>query len=154
MRHKLNLLCFLLVLASTWMSAQDALIKRADKSFERYDYSNAAELYEKAIENGYEGKNAYINLADAHYLNANYSDAADWFGRLAEKDASALDQEHIHRYALALKSIGNYEESDKWMIKLSNEEAVADVFSEVVCFVEFTKNPLIKPEFLLYFLSL
>ena len=39
-------------------------------------------------------------------------------------------------------------------MKFSNDEASAAVLSEVVCLVEFTKNPVIFPEVLLYFLSL
>jgi len=131
MNQNLKCLCFILLLSTTTVVAQNAILKKANKSFERFDYSNAAELYEKAIAKGYDEQLAYINLADAHYMNANYPEAAAWYKKLAEKDDSALDKEHIHRYALALKSIGDYDASDQWMFKLASYDDVrADNFQK------------------------
>ncbi len=118
MNLKSNCFFCLLLVGTLWTYGQNRKIKLADKSFARYDFSQAAELYEKAIAQGYEKPKAYQNLADSHYYNADYDKAASWFGKLAEKDESVFDIEHMHRFALALKSVGNYTESNRWMEKL------------------------------------
>ncbi|WP_299520808.1 OmpA family protein [Winogradskyella sp.] len=92
--------------------------KLADKFFKNYGYIKAIELYQKAYENGDNSAHVLTRLGDAYYNNSNSEKAAYWYGE-ALKEYKKIDAEYVYKYIQSLRSIGNYEEADKWFKELS-----------------------------------
>ncbi|MCK0157789.1 OmpA family protein [Cellulophaga sp. F20128] len=98
-------------------NAQTKKEKRADDKFKSYQYAEAIDVYERLIDLGYNSETIYRKLANSNYLNARYKNAASWYEKLVNLEGATVDPEEIYKYALTLKSIGNYDESDAWMRK-------------------------------------
>ncbi|WP_111684288.1 OmpA family protein [Winogradskyella tangerina] len=112
---KTRLLAFLFILSCSLSYSQTKL---ADKFFKNYGYIKAIELYEKAYENGDDSAHVLTRLGDAYYNNSNSEKAAYWYGE-ALKAYKKIDAEYVYKYIQSLRSIGNYEEADKWFKELS-----------------------------------
>ena len=112
---KTRLFTFLLLLGCSLSYGQTKL---ADKFFKNYGYIKAIELYEKAYENGDDSAHVLTRLGDAYYNNSNSEKAAYWYGE-ALKAYKNIDAEYVYKYIQSLRSIGNYDEADKWFKELS-----------------------------------
>ncbi|MFS4493400.1 OmpA family protein [Maribacter sp. 2308TA10-17] len=119
MRNKILHLCLVSVIALSSANAQDRKITKANKSFADYNYYKAIDQYEALVENGNTSPETYQNLGDANYFNASYREAAKWYGMLADLGPDAIDKEHMYRYAVSLRTIEKYDESDQWIAKLN-----------------------------------
>lgn len=117
--------------------AQNKKLQRANDSFKRFEYSQAINQYERIVESGTTSSEIYQNLGDANYLNANYAEAAKWYAMLAESDTQALDIEHLYRYANSLRSIKDYENSNRIFEKLqvmkgqANDKSIGQYMKEI-----------------------
>jgi len=118
MRNKLLGLCLASIFTTFSINAQSRKLDKANKSFENFDYYGAVSQYEALVEDGNTSPEIYQNLGDANYLNANYSEASKWYKMLSDSGTESMDTEHMHRYAQSLRSIKEYEESDRIMEKL------------------------------------
>ncbi|WP_299113747.1 OmpA family protein [uncultured Winogradskyella sp.] len=112
---KTRLLALILTLSCSLSYAQTKL---ADKFFKNYGYIKSIELYEKAFENGDKSAHVLTRLGDAYYNNSNSEKAAYWYAE-ALKEHKNIDAEYLYKYIQSLRSIGNYEEADKWFKELS-----------------------------------
>jgi outer membrane protein OmpA-like peptidoglycan-associated protein/tetratricopeptide (TPR) repeat protein len=92
--------------------------KLADKFFDNFGYIKAIELYEKAVLKGENSVHILTRLGDAYYNNSNSEKAAYWYGE-ALKESEKIDAEYLYKYIQSLRSIGNYEDADKWFKELS-----------------------------------
>ncbi len=106
-----------LAIMTTATYAQKKPIKKADIDYSDYSYAEAINSYEKLIAEGYTEENIFKNLGNANYLNANYEEAAKWYGKLLDLEEAEVDPEYMYRYAQTLKSMKDYEESNRWMQK-------------------------------------
>ncbi|MBU2975791.1 OmpA family protein [Zobellia sp. B3R18] len=97
--------------------AQEKKIKKADTKFTNYSYASAIQSYEDLVEDGYTEEEIFKNLGNANYLNANYEEAANWYGQLFQLGITDIDPEYMYRYAQTLKSLEKYDASDIWMNK-------------------------------------
>lgn len=104
--------------------AQDKDIEKAKQEITDYAYADAIETYEKMVEEGYADARIFKNLGKAHYMNANYREAAGWYTKLFSLEDAEIDSDDMYRYAQTLKSNGEYTASQEWMQKF--EAATGD----------------------------
>lgn len=76
---------------------------------------DAIASYEELVKEGYSEQEIYASLGNANYLNAQYAEAARWYGKLLELLGPDMESEYLYRYAQVLKSTGDYKASDKVM---------------------------------------
>lgn len=88
---------------------------KAETKFANYAFSSAIQSYEDLVAAGYSQERIFKNLGNANYYNARYDEASHWYGKLFELDTADIDPEYMYRYAQTLKSLEEYEASDKWM---------------------------------------
>jgi outer membrane protein OmpA-like peptidoglycan-associated protein len=112
---KTKILVLILTLSCSFSFAQTKL---ADKFFKNFGYVKAIELYEKAVEKGDSSAHVLTRLGDAYYNNSKSAKAAFWY-KEALKRHKKLNAEYLYKYIQSLRSIGNYEEADRWFKELS-----------------------------------
>lgn len=105
------------VIASGILSAQNKETKAADKLFDRYEYSDAAEEYLKLVDKEKADNYVYKQLADSYYNVFNTKEATKWFAKLVEEKQ---DAETYFKYAQMLKAEGNYAEANNQMKTFSS----------------------------------
>ena len=110
-----GLLCILFLMPIMGF-AQNSKIKKANGKFEKLDYIKAIEIYKKVVDKGYGNAELYLKLADAHYFNANYTEAGKWYTKLHELQPEN-PLEVSYRYGQCLKAMGDYERADAFLVK-------------------------------------
>lgn len=126
MKIKLSYIFCVLVLSTTILTAQEKQTEKATKAFDQYSYVPAIEKYEVLVEKGYTDDQIYMNLGDANYANAKYTEAADWYSKLFKVEGATIDADYMYKYAQTLKSTEEYEASNIWMEKFRSAKS-ADV---------------------------
>ena len=146
---KTKLFIFLFALSSTFMVAQKKL---ADKFFTNYSYVKATELYEEAVKKGDSSEHVLTRLGDCYYNNSKSKEAALWYGKAVHK-YDKVNPEYIFKYIQSLRSIENYAEADKWLIKFkeiqSGDTRVKDFDANNLDLYEdlaSTENVVVKTE--------
>lgn len=119
MKNTINSTLIIALFVVSFNSAQEQKSKRADKDFKEYAYIRAIDSYEQLIANGYSVPETFIKLGDANYFNARYGAASLWYGKLFELETDTLADGHKYRYAHALRSVGDYEASDRQLLALA-----------------------------------
>ncbi|MGG5577080.1 OmpA family protein [Myroides sp. C15-4] len=120
----------LLVLSSIALTtsigwAQEKRENKADHKFEKYEYINAIEIYEKAVEKGFKSVNALQKLGDAYYFNGKLTEANKWYDELiqfAKEKQESLGSEYYYRYAQTLRAMQQYEQADAYMSTFTSME--------------------------------
>ncbi len=120
------------VIASGFISAQNKETKTADKLFERFEYTEAAEEYLKVVDENDDDIYAESQLAECYYNVFNTSEAVNWYAKIADKKN---DAETYYQYAQMLKAEGNYSEADRQMGKFASLKPNDDRA------IEFKSNP-------------
>jgi len=121
MNKALQLLTFMLLISAT-IFAQAGKLRKADKLFARYNYTDAAKIYEKLVTKVEYAMPASKKLAQSYKQLGQYKKASQWYQKAIELDAK-IDPEFVYEYALMLRSNENYEESAKWMAKFHQLKA-------------------------------
>jgi len=117
MKKLITIYISLFFLSINVLSAQDKkAVKEGNKEFENLAYIEARQSYLRASNNGVLSDNLLKNLGDSYYFNADYKNAAKWYGQLLQTSDS-IPSEYIYRYALSLKSDERYLASDNMMEK-------------------------------------
>ncbi len=102
--------------------AQKGQVKRATKKYDDYSYIDARALYLDVANSDQGSSEVYAKLGDSYYFTAAYSEAVTWFDKLVNS-GDDIDPEYYFRYALALKSTGDYVKSDQMMAKFNAANA-------------------------------
>lgn len=105
--------------------AQTGKEKKADKSFDYYEYVNAIEIYEKIINKGFKSVNVLTKLADAYYFKGELKTAHKWYQELfnfAKQEGTKLPSEYYYRYAQTLRSIEDYKLADEYLSEFARIE--------------------------------
>ncbi|TKD55485.1 OmpA family protein [Flavobacterium sp. ASW18X] len=98
------------------LSAQKKVDKA--KNYDHYGYMVDTSPYKKLLDNGMPPLEIYKTLGNANYLKGKYDVASYWYAKLMERTAEKdYDPNYLFRLSLCLKSIGEYEASDRWMEK-------------------------------------
>ncbi|MXN89835.1 OmpA family protein [Flavobacterium sp. Sd200] len=115
MSKPLFILSFFLCFAGTF--AQQKL-RRADKLFAEFAYTEAAQLYEEYLTGVKDPKPEVItHAADAYYFTAKMGGALRWYEKLYELQGAAMDDTHFRRYILALRGEERYERADELLFQ-------------------------------------
>ena len=122
-------------MSSLSLTAQNKDTKKADKHFARFEFVEAAEDYNKLVENGKADAYVYKQLAESYYNIFNTVEAERWYAKALE---TSDDPEMMHKYAEMLKSNGKYEESNTWMAKFAKARpgdirAIALIRIQTIC---------------------
>ncbi|MDM1044696.1 OmpA family protein [Myroides sp. 1354] len=101
--------------------------KQAIQRFDRMAYVDAIQLYEQIAAKGYINPLVLQNLADAYYFNSRFEEANKWYTLLFEgeynnKNTTKLPSEYYYRYAQTLKSMGDYQKSQRLMLQFTTLE--------------------------------
>ena len=108
----------LLLLFISWGSIGYSQRKKQElesDNFDHYAHMQDIESYPSLLKKGYDEITIYKKLGNVNYHNANYDVATFWYEKLLENDEVSVSPDYLYRYALSLKSIKRYDESDKWM---------------------------------------
>ena len=107
----------LLILTSIFFaSAQNKSTKKADKHFDKFEYTDAAKAYLELTDD--KDADAYVSkrLADTYYLLLDYNESVKWYAKTVH---TTQDAETHYRYAQMLKATGKYIEADKQLEKFA-----------------------------------
>lgn len=115
MKHIISILSITL-LFSLCVTAQNNATKKADKHFNKFEFTDAAEAYLKVVAKGKADAYVYGQLAESYYNVFSTENAEKWYAK-ALKFSS--DSEMIYKYAEMLKANKNYEASNTQMVKFA-----------------------------------
>ena len=100
------------MLAGMAVTAQNKDTKTADKLYNRLEYVEAAQEYQKLADKGKADPYVYKQLAMSYYNVYNSKEAVKWYAKAIE---TPQDAETHYQYAQMLKAEGRYEEANKQM---------------------------------------
>ena len=112
-KSSMVLVAFLAV--SQFSIAQYGAQKRGDYFFSKFSYAKAIPEYEKMIEGGLNSEYAHQQLAECHLLIRDYKKAIPHFKAVINN--ATLPTDYYFKYAMALYSNGEHDESEKWLKK-------------------------------------
>ncbi|WP_431111197.1 OmpA family protein [Winogradskyella poriferorum] len=98
--------------------AQNGKIKSVEDDYKDFAYVKTSEVLLEVANKGYKSAELFQKLANSYYFRNDMENAAKWYGELFTMN-DVIDPEYYFRYAMALKGIEDYEESDKWMKKFN-----------------------------------
>ncbi len=111
------LLIYILLIASQLMFSQGRKVAKAEKTYDKYAFIRAIDIYEKVADKGFESAEIYKKLGNSYYFNANYESAAKWYGELIKLEDETIEEEYFFRYAQSLKALKEYKKANKMMQK-------------------------------------
>ena len=126
-------------MSSLCLTAQNNDTKKADKHFTRYEFVDAAESYNKLVENGKADAYVYGKLAESYYNIFNTVEAERWYAKVLE---TSEKPEMIYKYSQMLKANGKYEESNVQLDRFATMRPSDDRATA------FRKNPNYLPKIL------
>jgi len=119
MRTVYRYILLAIVVVSTSISfAQQGKIESVKNDYRDFAYVKTSEILLEVANKGYKSVDLFQKLANSYYFRNEMEDASKWYGELMALN-EVIDSEYYFRYALALKGIENYQESDKWMKKFN-----------------------------------
>ena len=119
MRTILRYICVVLVsMFALSAYAQNGKIKSVEDDYKDFAYVKTSEVLLEVANKGYKSAELFQKLANSYYFNNDMENAVKWYGELMAMN-EVIDPEYYFRYALALKGLKNYKESDKWMNKFN-----------------------------------
>lgn len=115
----------ILFLFSISCTAQIGRVHQADQLFEKFAFTKAVEIYQKAYQK--KPENLYINqqLADCYMMLRKPEQALKHYKFIVENDDN-IDANYYLMYAQSLRATGNYDDSKRWMKKYKRSGGVDD----------------------------
>ncbi|MEP2936342.1 MAG: OmpA family protein [Gilvibacter sp.] len=115
---KIYAILFFIAVSMSTVTAQNKDTKAADKHFDRLEYTDAIEDYEKLIKRGKADSYVYERLATAYYNINDTENAAKYYKRVV--DQKGVDAESVYNYAQALRANGKFMEAGNAMQQFAN----------------------------------
>ncbi|GIJ95240.1 OmpA family protein [Capnocytophaga stomatis] len=115
--HKIYVLAIALISNVLLVFSQEKQMQKANEMYKNYAYIDAIKVYENIAKKGFINQELLERLGDSYYFNAEYDKASTWYEKLFENKEYKVQPEYYYRYALSLKSLGKYTESDQMMNK-------------------------------------
>src|SRR5690606_22699910 len=104
----------LLSFGSTFVYGQ-AGVKPADKSYDRWAYVDAQELYEKVLKRGHESQELLEKVGNTYYFNGRYAEAKPHYEQLFTNYASeGIEDVYYYRYAQTLQHVGDQAQAKRY----------------------------------------
>ena len=98
--------------------AQNGKIQSVKDDYRDFAYVKTSEVLLEVANKGYKSVDLFQKLGNSFYFRNEMQEASKWYGELMALE-EVIEPEYYFRYALALKGIKDYEESDKWMKKFN-----------------------------------
>ncbi|HET8885752.1 MAG TPA: OmpA family protein [Salinimicrobium sp.] len=137
---KLYIILMLSVVGCFTAAAQNDDTKDADKHFDRLEYVEAIEDYNKLVEKGKASDYVYKQLAEANYNIYNTKEAERFYAMIIDSDI--VDSEDVFRYSQMLKANQKFGKSNEMMHKFAQMAPNDDRA------VQFLENPNYLPRLL------
>lgn len=114
-----KLFTFLLIIAvsTTVTTAQNKDTKKADQLYARYQYTDAAEAYQKLLKKGKGSRYVFQQLGNSYYFINDTKKAETYYRRVVK--GRNLNPEVVYNYAQSLKANGKFSEHNTWMQKFA-----------------------------------
>lgn len=120
--RKKNYIIFILVSCVSLLGYTQEVRKRvAEKRYDNFEYIKSSEVLLALANKGYESKDIFEKLGNSFYFNNKMEEAVHWYKELMQLNES-INPELYFRYAMALKAVQKYEESDRWMKRFADEK--------------------------------
>ncbi len=97
------------------VSAQYGKQKKADALFNSFSFVRAIEVYKEILSNNYNIDYTKRKIADAYAMLRDSENACIYYQDVVKNDK--IDPEYFLKYALALRSLKKYDESNIWLKK-------------------------------------
>ncbi len=135
---KIYTILLILAVGTTMVTAQNSQTKKADRHYDRLQYTDAAEAYQKLLKKGETSDYVYERLANSYYYLNDTKQAETYYKRIIK--GKNVDPETVYNYAQVLKANGKFGEYNTYMkqfaqMKPSDSRAIA-----------FMKNPDYLPK--------
>ena len=137
---KIYAILFFIAVSLPTITAQNKDTKPADKHFDRLEYTDAIDDYEKLIKRGKADAYVYERLATAYYNLNDTENAAKYYKRVV--DQKGVDSESVYNYAQSLRAQGKFTEASNAMKQFANMKP-RDTRA-----VKYMKNPNYMPALL------
>lgn len=138
MKIKIYIVLLLASISFNGAFGQKVKLRKATDSYVDFDYVKTSDILLKVAKDGYKSGELFKKLGDSFYFNNKMEDASRWYGELMEL-TNDVEPDYFFRYAQALRSVQNYEESDKWMLKYY-EAIKASAEKEFVSSVDYLSD--------------
>ena len=136
---KLVTIVFLLICSYSF--GQSGKLRRADRHYNSFSFVKAIEKYEKLIDTNFNKSYAMRKLGDSYMYLRKPKEAAEVYKHVVQQEN--VPEEYYYFYAQALRGVGNYDESKKWMDKYhqyANQDSRVNEFLENEDFISAMFN--------------
>src|SRR5690606_3522906 len=106
------------------LTAQGRKYAKADKEYDDLAYINASDIYLYVADKGYRSLELLQKLGNTFYFNAEYTEAARWYGEsfslVGRTDSVQPEPIYYLRYSQSLHASGNKNEAREWFKKYTD----------------------------------
>ncbi len=123
--HTSIILIAIVLILPLCVSAQNALLKKANTSFDNLAFIDAIDSYHKIINNGNGTIEVYQRLADAYYFNSDLENAGRWYERMIEyrekllkqdNEIEEFDPEYYYKMAQCYRHLMKYDQANEMIV--------------------------------------
>lgn len=136
--NKIYTILLLIAVSSTMAFAQNSKTKKADQYYDRLQYTDAAEAYQKLLKKGEGSTYVFERLGHSYYFINDTKKAETYYKRVVR--AKDVDPETVYNYAQSLKANGKFSDYNTYM------KQFAEMKPNDSRAIEFMKNPNYLPE--------
>lgn len=126
------------LIAPTLTLGQAGKQKKADALFNSFSYVNAIDAYKEMLANNYNAEYAKRRLADCYSMLRDPENAAVYYADVVKQPN--IDSEYYLNYALALRALKKYDESEIWIAKYKETGVVDSRIQKILNDKNFLTN--------------